>query len=149
MVGEYSSIMKNDVWEVVPRPEGKSVVTLRWLYKVKFAANGSVEKYKAIFVARGFSQIEGVDYGETFTPVARYTSIRSVIALVAEMGWRIHQMDVKTAFLHGEIEEEIYIEQPQGFESHDADTHVCRLKKALYGMKQAPRAWYSTINTYL
>ena len=137
------------MWEIVLRPKGKSVVTSRWLYKVKFAADGNVEKYKARFVARGFSQIEGVDYGETFAPVARYTSIRSVIALAAEMGWRIHQMDVKTAFLHGEIEEEIYIEQPQGFESHDADTHVCRLKKALYGLKQAPRAWYSRIDTYL
>ena len=86
MVEEYSSIMQNDAWEVVPRPEGKSVVTLRWLYKVKFAADGSVEKFKARFVARGFSQIEGVDYGETFAPVARYTSIWSIIALAAEMG---------------------------------------------------------------
>ena len=116
--------MQNDVWEVVPRLEGKSVVTSRWLYKVKFAVDGNVEKYKARFVARGFSQIEGVDYGETFAPVARYTSIRSIIALAVEMGWRIHQMDVKTAFLHGEIEEEIYIEQPQGFETRYAETHV-------------------------
>lgn len=149
MVEEYSSITENDVWEVVPRPEGKSVVTSRWHYKVKFAADGSVEKYKSRFVARGFSQIEGVDYGETFAPVARYTSIRSVIALAAKMGWRIHQMDVKIAFLHGEIEEEIYIEQPQGFETRDAENHVCRLKKALYGLKQALRAWYSRIDTYL
>ena len=82
-------------------------------------------------MARGFSQIEGIDYSETFTPVARYTSIRSVIAIATEMGWKIHQMDVKTAFLHGRIDEEIYLEQPLGFEVHERETHVCRLKKAL------------------
>ena len=123
--------MKNDVWEVVPRPEGKSVVTSRWLYKVKHAANGSIEKFKARFVARGLSQVEGVDYEETFTPVARYTSIWSIISIAAEMGWKIHQMDVKTTFLNGFIQE-VYIEQPQGFEVHGKESHVCRLKKALY-----------------
>jgi hypothetical protein len=149
MVEEYDSIVRNDVWDVVPRPVGKSVVTSRWLYKTKIAADGSVEKHKARFVARGFSQIEGVDYDETFAPVARYTSIRTIIAIAAEMGWRIHQMDVKTAFLNGFIEEEVYIEQPQGFEVSDRETHVCLLRKALYGLKQAPRAWYSRIDTYL
>ena len=108
-----------------------------------------MEKFKARVVARGFSQVEEVDYSETFAPVARYTSIRSVISLAAEMGWKIHQMDVKTAFLHGVIEEEIYVEQPQGFEVHGRETHVCRLKKVLYGLKQAPRAWYSRIDSYL
>jgi hypothetical protein len=149
MMEEYNSIMKNDVWEVVPRPEGKSVVTSKWLYKLKHAADGSIEKYKARFVARGFSQVEGVDYDETFAPVARYTSIRAVISIAAEMGWKIHQMDVKTAFLNGLIEEEVYIEQPLGFEVHGRESHVCRLKKALYGLKQAPRAWYSRIDAYL
>ena len=115
MVEEYDSIVCNDVWDVVLRPVRKSIVTSRWLYKTKIAADGSMEKHKARFVARGFSQIEGVDYDETFTPVARYTSIRTIIAIAAEMGWCIHQMDVKTAFLNGFIEEEVYIEQPQGF----------------------------------
>ena len=149
MQEEYSSIMKNDVWEVVPRPEGKAVVTSRWLYKVKHATDGSIEKFKARFVARGFSQVEGVDYEDTFALVARYTSIRSIISIAAEMGWKIHQMDVKTAFLNGFIQEEVYIEQPQGFEAHGKEAHVCRLKKALYGLKQAPRAWYSRIDMYL
>jgi hypothetical protein len=111
MVEEYDSIMHNDVWDVVLRPMVKSVVTTRWLYKTKIAADGSVDKHKAHFVARGFSQIEGLDYDKTFAPVARYTSIRTIIAIAAEMGWRIHQMDVKTAFLNGFIEEEVYIEQ--------------------------------------
>ena len=84
----------------MPRSEGKSVVTSRWIYKVKFAADGSIEKHKAQFVARGISQVEGIDYNETFSPIARYTSIRTIMAITAEMGWRIHQMDVKTAFLN-------------------------------------------------
>ena len=112
MMAEYHSIMKNDVWEIVLRPEGKSVVTSRWLYKMKHVADGSVEKYKARFVAWRFSQVEGIDYDETFAPVAQYTSIRSLISIAAEMGWKIHQMDVKAAFLNGIIQEEIYIEQP-------------------------------------
>ena len=87
---EYSSIMKNNVWDVVSRPEGKSVVTSRWLYKIKHATDGSIEKFKAKFVARGFSQVEVVDYEETFAPVARYTSICSIISIATEMGWKIH-----------------------------------------------------------
>eukprot|EP00253_Pinus_taeda_P034944 PITA_34944 len=133
MTEEYASIMKNDVWEVVSRPDGKSVVTSRWLYKIKHVANGSVEKFKARFVARGFSRVEGVNYEERFASVARYTSIRTMISIVVEMGWRIHQMDVKDAFLNGVIQEEVYIEQPEGFELHGRESHVCRLKKDLYG----------------
>eukprot|EP00253_Pinus_taeda_P007659 PITA_07659 len=129
MVEEYASIIKNNVWEVVPRPKGKSVVTSRWLYNIKHVADGSIKKFKARFVARGFSQIKGVDYDETFVPVARYTSIRSLISITAKMGWQIHQMDVKTAFLNGVIEEEVYVEQRQGFEQmgftkSDADPNL-------------------------
>jgi hypothetical protein len=148
MQEEYDSIMQNDVWEVVPRPERKSVVTSRWLYKIKYAADGSIEKHKARFVARGFSQVEEIDYDETFAPVARYTSIRSIMAIATEMCWKIHQMDVKTAFLNGLIEEEVYIEQPKGFEVFGRESYLCLLKKALYGLKQAPRAWYSKMDSY-
>jgi hypothetical protein len=132
---EYQSIMKNDVWDIVLRPEGKSMVTSKWIYKIKHVADGSIEKYKARFVTRGFSRKEGLDYEKTFAPVTRYTSIRVVISLALVMGWRIHQMDVKTTFLNGVIEEEVYIEQPQGFEVHGREYHVCRLKKALYRLK--------------
>jgi hypothetical protein len=149
MTEEHQSIMKNDVWEIVPRPKEKSVVTSKWVYKIKHAADGSVVKYKARFVARGFSQKEGEDYDETFAPVARYTSIRVIISLSASMGWNLHQMDVKTTFLNGAIEEEVYIEQPQGFEVHSRDAHISRLKKDLYGLKQAPRAWYARMDNYL
>ena len=127
--------MKNDVWDIVPRPEGKSVVTFKWIYKIKHATDGSIKKYKARFVARGFSQVEGVDYDENFDPVARYTSIHSIIALTASMGWKLHQMDVKTTFLNGEIEEEVYIKQLEGFVIHNERYHVCRLKKSIYGIK--------------
>ena len=115
MIEEYESIMKNDVWDVVPRTKGKSVVTSKWIYKIKHAADGSIEKYKARFMACGFSQKEGIDYEETFAPIARYTSIRSVLSLAAVMKWKIHQMDVNIAFLHGVVEEEVYVEQPLSF----------------------------------
>jgi hypothetical protein len=125
------------------------VVTSKWVYKIKHATDGSVDKYKARFVAKGFSQKEGEDYDETFSPMARYTSIRAIISLDTSMGWNIHQMDVKTTFLNGAIEEEVCIEQPQGFEVHSKDTHICRLKKSLYGLKQALRAWYARMDSYL
>ena len=107
--------MKNDVWEIVPRPEGKSIVSFKWIYKIKHAADDRIEKYNARFVARGFSQKEGIDYEETFAPVAKYTSIRLVLALAAVMKWKIHQMDVKISFLNGVVEEEVYVEQPLSF----------------------------------
>jgi hypothetical protein len=107
MMEEYQSIMKNDVCNIVQRPKGKFVVTSKWIYKIKHVADGSIKKYKVRFVARGFSQKDGVDYDKTFSLVAKYTSIRVVISLDLIMGWRIHQMDVKTAFLDGVIEEEV------------------------------------------
>ena len=102
--------MNNDVQDVIPRREGNSIATSKWIYKIKHAADGSIEKCEVIFVACGFSQKEGIDYEETFSPIARYTSIRSVLALAAVMKWKIHQMDVKTAFLNGVVEEEVYVE---------------------------------------
>ena len=119
MVEEYQSIMNNDVWEIVPRPKDKSVVSSKWIFKTKHSTDGSIEKYKAIFVARGFSQKEGINYEDTFAPIARYTSIRTVLALASNMKWKLHQMDIKTTFLNGVIEEEVFIEQLQGFEIND------------------------------
>ena len=100
-------------------------------------------------MARGFSQKEGIDYEDIFSLVARYTSIRSVLAMATVMKWKIHQMDVKTAFLNGVVEEEVYVEQTLGFETHDRETHECKLKKALYGLKQAPKTWYDRIDSFL
>jgi hypothetical protein len=110
MMEEYQCIMKNDVWEVVLRLEWKSFVTSKWIYKIKHVADDNIEKYKARFVAREFSQKKGEHYDETFAPVEKYTSIRSIIVIASAMGWKLHQMDAKTAFLNGVIEEEVYIE---------------------------------------
>ena len=118
-----------------PRLEGKSIVTSKWIYKIKHVVDGSIEKYKARFVAHGFSQKERIDYEENFAPVAKYTSIVSVLALAAVTKWKIHQMDVKTTFLNGVVEEEVYVEHPLGFETHDMETHVCKLNKTLYDLK--------------
>jgi hypothetical protein len=149
MTEEYQSIIKNDVWEIVPRPKNKDVVSFKWLYKIKHVVDGSIEKHKARFVARGFSQKEGIDYEETFAPVAGYTSIRTIIALATKMKWKLLQMDVKTAFSNGVIEKDVYIKQHQGFEVEDRKTHVCKLNKALYELKQAHRAWYGRIDSFL
>jgi len=119
MVEEYESIKKNSAWEVVPRLEGKSMLGSKWIYKVKHATDGSIKKYKDSFVAKGFSQVEGVKYAETFSQVARYSSIRSFLALVVHMGWKIHRMDAKKSFLNGVVEEDTYIEQPEGFKTYD------------------------------
>jgi hypothetical protein len=118
MIEEYDSILKNDVWAVVPRPCGKLMVTSKWIYKINHTTDGSVEKFKARFVSRGFSQKEGIDYDDIFSLVSRYTSIRIIISLAAALGWKLHQMDVKTAFLNDEVEQEVYIEQPEGFVIH-------------------------------
>jgi hypothetical protein len=125
------------------------VVSSKWLFKIKHVVDGSIEKYKARFVACGFSQKEGIDYEETSALVARYTSIKTIIALAAKMKWKLQMMDVKTAFLNGVIEEEVYIEQPQGFEVENRKSHVCKLKKSLYELKQAPRVWYGHIDSFL
>ena len=119
------------------------------IYKIKHVVDGSVEKYNARFVAHGFSQKEGIDYEDTFAPVARYTPIMSIIALAVVMKWKVHQMDVKTTFLNGVVEEEVYVEQPLGFGTHDRETHVCKLNKSLYRLKQEPRTWYDRIDSFL
>jgi hypothetical protein len=125
------------------------VVSSKWLFKIKHVVDGSIEKHKARLVTRAFSQKQGIEYEETFAPIARYTSIRTIIDLAAKMKWKLHQIDIKTDFLNGVIEEEVYIEKPQGFEVEDRKSHVCKLKKALYGLKQAPRAWYGRIDSFL
>ena len=124
-------------------------MTSKWIYKIKHAADGNIKKYKERFVARGFSQKEGIDYEEIFAPVERYTSIRTILALAAVTKSKVHQMGVKTTFLNDVVEEEVYVEQPLGFETHERKTHVCKLKKALYGLKQAPRTWYNKMDSFL
>ena len=146
---EYDSLISNDTWELVPLPEGKNVVGSRWVFKVKPDENGSVERFKARLVTQGYSQGEGTDYHEVFSPVVRSTSIRTLLALANTCDWEVHQMDVHTAFLHGDLDEEIYMKQPDGYTDEENPNHVCKLKKSLYGLKQAACCWNSAIDGYL
>ncbi|KAI5317804.1 hypothetical protein L3X38_037511 [Prunus dulcis] len=146
---EIETIEKNGTWELVERPTDKPVIGVKWVFKTKLNLDGTVQKHKARLVAKGYAQKPGIDYNETFALVARLDTIRTLIALAAQKGWKLFQLDVKSAFLNGVLEEEVYTEQPEGFEVKTASHKVYKLKKALYGLKQAPRAWYSEIDTYL
>eukprot|EP00253_Pinus_taeda_P027441 PITA_27441 len=134
--------------ELVPLPKGQKLVRCKWVYRTKFGPDGKVDKHKARLVAKVFSQVEGINYTKTFSPVAKINSICLILSLAASFKWEFHQMDVKSAFLHGDLHEEIYMEQPPDFIQTDSN-FVCRLKKSLYGLKQAPRAWYAKIDSFL
>jgi hypothetical protein len=148
MNDEYHSLMENDTWDPVPLPKGRKLVRCKWVYRTKYASDGSVERHKSRLVAKGFSQIEGIDYNETFSPVDKMNSIYLVLSLVASHKWKVHQMDVKYIFLHGDLKEEIYMGQPLGYVQNDSSL-VCNLKKFLYGLKKAPRAWYAKMDSFL
>ena len=151
MTAEHESLVENECWELVPRPSNTNVVSCKWVYKTKEeqTSEGTLGvRLKSRLVARGFSQIEGIDYSETYAPVVKFTSVRVLLAIVASMDLLLHQMDVKTAFLNGDLKETVYMEQPQGFEQGDPSKVVCRLKKAIYGLKQAPRQWYAKIDEF-
>jgi hypothetical protein len=148
MDAEIMSIEKNDTWELINLPKGEKTIGVKWVYKTKLNEKGEVEKYKARLVAKGYKQEYGVDYKEEFAPVARMDTVRLIISMAAQNSWPIYQLDVKSAFLHGELEEEVYIDQPPGYVKQGHENQVYRLKKALYGLKQAPRAWYSRIDAY-
>ena len=146
MQEELNQFEKNKVWELVPPPEDKSVIETKWVFRNKMDEDGVVVRNKARLVAKGYSQQEGIDYDETFAPVARLEAIRIFLAFAAHSNFKVYQMDVKSAFLNGELAEEVYVSQPPGFENTDFPGFVYRLLKALYGLKQAPRAWYDTLS---
>ncbi|GJY15569.1 retrovirus-related pol polyprotein from transposon TNT 1-94 [Tanacetum coccineum] len=137
------------VWELVPRPNKVMVITLKWIYKVKLDELGGILKNKARLVARGYHQEEGIDFEESFAPVTRLEAIRIFLAFAAYINMVVYQMDVKTAFLNGNLREEVYVSQPDKFVDKDNPNHVYKLKKALYGLKQAPRAWYDMLSSFL
>ncbi|GJR43038.1 retrovirus-related pol polyprotein from transposon TNT 1-94 [Tanacetum coccineum] len=149
MQDEIHEFDRLQVWELVPPPDCVMIIALKWIYKVKLDEYGDVLKNKARLVAKGYRQEEGIDFEESFAPVARIEAIRIFIANAASKNMTIYQMDVKTTFLNGELKEEVYVSQPEGFVDPDHPTHVYRLKKALYGLKQAPRAWYDTLSRFL
>ena len=137
---EMKSLAENNTWQLVELPPGVKPITAKWVFKIKRDGEGRVIRYKARLVARGFEQVEGVDYNETFAPVTKYSTTRSVLAFAAANDLHVHQVDIKTAFLQGTLEEEVYMVQPEGFD--DGTGRVCLLKKSLYGLKQAPRVWH-------
>ncbi|MFS7918608.1 putative RNA-directed DNA polymerase [Helianthus anomalus] len=142
METEMEALKKNNTWEKCTLPPGKKPVGCRWVFSVKHRPDGTIERYKARLVAKGYTQTYGIDYSETFSPVAKIDTIRVLFSIAANKGWPLHQFDVKNAFLHGELNEEVYMDAPPGFNENFKAGETCRLKKSLYGLKQSPRAWF-------
>ena len=149
MKEEMMALGKNGTWDLVELPKGRKTVGCKWVFKLKRGVNDTEDRYKARLVAKGFSQKAGIDFHEIFSPVVKIVSIRIVLALVALFDLELQQLDVKTAFLHGDLDEEIYMEQPEGFVQHRNAKFVCRLKKSLYGLKQSPRQWYKKFDSFM
>jgi hypothetical protein len=147
MQEELNNFKRNEIWHLVPRPN-QNVVGTKWVFRNKQDEHGVVTRNKARLVAKGYSQVKGLDFNETYAPVARLESIRILFAYVTYHGFKLYQMDVKSAFLNGPIKEEVYVEQPPGFEDSEYPNHVYKLSKALYGLKQAPRAWYECLRDF-
>ncbi|RVX03279.1 Retrovirus-related Pol polyprotein from transposon TNT 1-94 [Vitis vinifera] len=139
---EIEALLKNNTWTIVPLHEGKKAVRCKWIFSIKHKADGTVERYKARLVAKGYTKTYRVDYQETFSPVARLSTIRVLLSLAANLNWPLHQFDVKNAFLHGDLKEEVYMELPLGYTTSTETKVVYKLQRALYGLKQSPRAWF-------
>jgi hypothetical protein len=139
---KLDQIEKNDTWELVPRPKHKNVIDTNWVFRNKLNEDGQVTRNKSKLVCKGYAQVEGINFEETFSLVARMEAIHFLLAYAYSKNIKMYQMDIKSPFLNGE-QEEFYIEQPEGFQLLENTDYVCKLKKALYGIKQAPRAWYS------
>jgi hypothetical protein len=149
MEEEYAALLANHTWDLVPRPPGANVVTGKWLFRHKLTSDGSLDRYKARWVLRGFTQRPGVDYDKTFNPVVKFAIVRTVLSLALSRDWAIHQLDVKNAFLQGTLTETVYCSQPTGFVDEARPDLVCRLNRSLYGLKQVSRSWYSRFASYL
>jgi histone deacetylase 1/2 len=146
---EYNALVKNNTWRLVPPKRGSNIIDCRWVFKVKLKADGTLDKYKARLVAKGYKQRFGIDYEDTFSPVVKMATIRVILSIAVSRGWSLRQLDVQNAFLHGILEEEVYMRQPPGYIDKSRPDFVCKLDKALYGLKQAPRAWYARLSAKL
>ena len=145
---EMNALEKNQTWKIVELPKDKPTMGCRWVFTPKFMANGMLERYKARLVAKGYTQTYGIDYTETFAPVAKLNTVRILLSLAVNRDWPLHQLDVKNAFLNGKLEEEVYMNPPPGFEN-SFSSKVCKLEKALYGLKQSPRAWFDRFTQFV
>jgi hypothetical protein len=148
MEEELNNFKRNEVWELVPRPK-QNVIDTKWVFRNKQDEFGVITKNKARLIGKGYTQVEGLDFRETYALVARLESIRILLAYATHHDFKLHQMDVKTAFLNGPLQEKVYVEQPPVFEDSKFPNHVYKLHKALYGLKQAPRAWYECLKDFL
>ena len=146
---EIDALHQNNTWSLVPRPPGANVVGSKWIFRTKMKEDGTIDRFKARLVAKGYTQIPGLDFGETFSPVVKAPTIRVILSLAVRFKWPLKQLDVKNAFLHGTLNECVYMEQPSGFVHSQYPDHVCLLHKSLYGLKQAPRAWFDKLSTCL
>ncbi|WVZ88098.1 hypothetical protein U9M48_034651 [Paspalum notatum var. saurae] len=149
MVAELEAIRENKTWKLTDLPVGQRAIGLKWVFKVKKDPSGKIVKHKARLVAKGYAQRQGVDFDEVFAPVARLETVRLLLAIAASGGWEVHHMDVKSAFLNGDLQEEVFVHQPPGFVDEQQPRKVLKLKKALYGLRQAPRAWYARLDQEL
>ena len=149
MEDEFSALHRQGTWSLVPHDNSQNIVDCKWVYKVKRHADESVSRYKARLVAKEFHQQARIDYGETFSPVIKPTTVRIILTLAAHYTWPLRQLDISNAFLHGFLKENVYMAQPQGFIDPLRPHHVCKLHKSLYGLKQAPRAWFERFTTQL
>jgi hypothetical protein len=149
MQTEFNALLQNRTWSLVPPYPSQNIVRCKWVFKLKRKADGSIERHKARLVAKGFHQQAGVDYGETYSPVVKPTTIQTVLSLAYSAGWSMKQIDIQNAFLHGLLSEDVYMVQPPGFVHSTFPKHVCKLQKAIYGLKQAPRAWFSRLSDKL
>ena len=145
---EYNALMENNAWELTELPKGKTAIGCKWVFKIKHDKDGVIERFKGRLVAKGYSQKYGIDYQETFSPVVHYSSIRTLLAFAVQHGIIIHQMDVTTAFLNGELTEDVYMEQPEGYVIAGKENLVCKLRKSIYGLKQSSRMWNKTLEEF-
>jgi ATP-binding cassette subfamily B (MDR/TAP) protein 1 len=149
MESEMNSIQENETWDLVKLPRNRKALPCKWVYRLKQVSYSSSPKYKVRIIAKGFRHEYGVDFNEVFSPVVKMTTLRFLLGEVALEDFELLKLDVKTAFLHGDLDEEIYMEQPQGFTSLGCEHLVCRLRKSLYGLKQAPRQWYRKFDDFV
>lgn len=149
MIDEINSHIRNHTWDLTNSNHVSNVVGCRWMFTIKRKPDGTIDRYKARLVAKGYTQRPGVDYQDTFSPVVKPATIRTVVSTAVTRNWPMRQLDVNNAFLQGHLQEEVYMMQHQGFQDKDNPQAICKLRKAIYGLKQAPRAWYNELRNFL
>lgn len=149
MTKEYTALMRNDTWALVPYSSDMNLISTKWIFRIKYTKDGGVERYKARLVARGFQQNAGIDFFQTYSPVVKPVTLRLIFSITITFGWGNQQVDIDNVFINGQLKETVYISQPEGFVDESKPSHVCKLIKALYGLKQAPKAWYDTFRSFL